>query len=288
MPPRCATIRGPSVPLRLIRNSQRKNRDHWERGPGSRANPVSRRATSESCQCLPADAAAILIASRSIQGRRWKLRVSDRRQNILDLLRDLSPRLAGIYRMALSALDSAPEEGCESARISVICHCMRELMMGLPAVLSEKAIPRPNPTSGVLTMKLPSLLEKHPGVDLTVDQDLVPVPKEVAQAIDRLISTASKENGRNRFNDTVLVTGADDSKHPAVDQWRAVYRFFVGWAHLDRNHASDRELPSDSVLLVNVRVVEDVIEVRTAAFFENLQALRGLLESINASGEEDE
>ena len=65
------------------------------------------------------------------------------------------------------------------------------------------------------------------------------------------------------------------------------YQFFLGWAHLDRNHNVDRPLPADSDLLANIRVVEDVIEVRTAAFFENLKSLEGLLAEINAPAKED-
>jgi hypothetical protein len=33
--------------------------------------------------------------------------------------------------MALHTLNTPAENGCESARISILCHCMRELMNGL-------------------------------------------------------------------------------------------------------------------------------------------------------------
>jgi hypothetical protein len=216
-----------------------------------------------------------------------KREVSERRQNVISALQDRSPRLASIYRTALGTLDTEAEDGCESARVSVICHCMRELMTGLPAVMADTTSPRPDPSSGGLTKQLPRLLAAHPGADLGADQDLVPVPKEVAHALKRLIDTAALEDGRNRLNAAALVTGGEDSKHPAVNQWLDVYEFFVGWAHLDRNHKADRQLPSDVELAANIRVVEDVIEVRTAVFFENLKSLEGLLGQINARVEED-
>jgi hypothetical protein len=164
---------------------------------------------------------------------------------------------------------------------------MREVMNGLPTVMTDSSIPRPDPSSGALTARLPELLGQHPDLDLAVEQDLVPVPREVAQAFSELIGTVTSEQGRNRRNAAELVTGGSDTKHPAIKHWAAAQRFFLGWTHLDRNHSQDRELPTDDVLLSMIRVVEDVIEVRSALFFENLHSLQDLLADANAiqSGE---
>ncbi|QHK19837.1 hypothetical protein GU243_08920 [Pseudarthrobacter psychrotolerans] len=204
-----------------------------------------------------------------------------------EALQKRSPKLAGVYRTALELLASDAAPRCEAARISIICHCVRELMMGLPAVLSEFSIPRPVPPSGSLLKQLPRLLAKHPDADLGLDQDLVPVPRIVAQALASLISTAAQEEGRNRANTAALVTGGTHTTHPVIDQWLKTYNFFVDWAHLDRNHERQRTLPSDETLLANIRVVEDVIEVRSARFFENLHALEDLLAEINGVDEEN-
>ena len=213
-------------------------------------------------------------------------RLDDRQCRVVKALEDRSPRLAGIYRSALSTLRSEPESGCEAARVSMTCHCMRELMTGLPAVMADTAIPRPKPSSGSLVARLPELLASHPDVDLGVDQDIVPVPKKVAQALASLVTTATQEQGRNRSNAAALVTGGSDPKHPAIKQWLDAYEFFVGWAHLDRNHERDGNLPSNEELLTIIRVVEDVIDVRTTVFFENLHALDDLLASANAANGE--
>jgi hypothetical protein len=164
---------------------------------------------------------------------------------------------------------------------------MRELMLGLPAVMADAAIPRLSPSSSALTKKLPKLLANNAQVDLGAEQDMIPVPKDVAHTIDLIITTAAKEESRNRLNFAALVTGGSDGKHPAVVQWMDAYQFFVGWAHLDRNHNVDRQLPADMDLVAKIRVVEDVIEVRTGVFFENLKAVEGLLAEINALVEED-
>ncbi|MCV7254720.1 hypothetical protein H7J86_21395 [Mycobacterium hackensackense] len=214
--------------------------------------------------------------------------LAERQWGIVDILRERSPRLAGMYRTALRILESDAEEGCEAARISLVCHCMRELMAGLPSALAVDSIPRQNPTSSGLTKKLPELLRKYPGVDLNEDLDMVPVPKEVSRAIDSIISTAAKEESRNRLNTASLVTGGKNGKHPAVNQWMETYRFFLGWTHIDRNHDAGKPLPSDAQVLANIEVVADVIRVRTAAFFDNLRSLGPLLDDINALVEEDE
>ncbi len=102
------------------------------------------------------------------------------------------------------------------------------------------------------------------------------------------MKTRTQEDGRNRSNASALVAGGSDAEHPAIRQWQDAYKFFLGWTHFDRNHEGDRELPNDQEIWGVVRVVEDVIEVRTAVFFENLHSLEDLLSGINVTVEEDE
>lgn len=208
--------------------------------------------------------------------------LDERRTGVAKALHDRSPKLASMYEASLAALEAPAAPGGETARISVICHCMREVMNGLPAVLTDSAIPRPDPSSQALTTRLPGVLAKHPDLELAVDQDLVPVPKVVAQAFSELIGTVAREQGRNRRNAAELVTGGADINHPAIKHWAEAQQFFLGWTHIDRNHSQDRPPPSDDDLLANIRVVEDVIEVRSRVFFENLNSLQDLLAEANA------
>lgn len=211
-------------------------------------------------------------------------RHDERQCRVADALVHQSPRLAGMYTSALSMLGSESESGSETARVSMICHCLRELMLSLPAAMADSAIERPKPSSGKLVEQLPDLLAEHPDVDLGIDQDLVPVPKKVANALARLVATVTKERGRNRGNVAALLNGGEDPQHPAVTEWLATYQYFVGWAHLDRNHERGGELPSNDELLRALRVVEDAIEMRTSVFFDNLHAVEGLLASANEAG----
>jgi len=159
-------------------------------------------------------------------------------------------------------------------------------MMGLQTVMIENPIERVKPSSGEITKGLQKLVERHPELDLGADQDLVPVPKPIAEQFLSLVGAAQKEYGRNRDIAAALVTAGTDRNHPAVKQWLDVYNsFFVRWAHIDSH--GDRELPSNTVLLASIKIVEDVIDVRTTDFFKNLRSVEGMLAQINAHVEED-
>jgi len=208
-----------------------------------------------------------------------------RQQRVFDALFKRSPTLAGMYVVALGIVATPAQAGCEVARVSVLCHCGRELMNGVPSVMSDIDIPRPNPNSDALKNRLPKLLEE---IDLEVDQDLVPVPRSAAQTLSALISVVAQEQGRNRRLASALVTGSVEDKHPAIKQWIDAQRFFAKWTHLDRVAESERELPSDADLLARLRVVEDVIDARAGQFFENLHAIDAILALANAVDGEDQ
>lgn len=210
----------------------------------------------------------------------------ERQERVLDALADRSQELAGMYRTGLAMLATPPASGKDLARVSLVCHAFRELMMVLPSVLGDSASERPDPSSAALLGKMPALIAGHPEVDLAQDLDLVPVPRRVAHALDELLRTLALEDGRNRANAAAMLTGDTDGKHPLLDEWKATYRFFVSWAHLDRNIDSGRTLPSDDQLRQRIRVVEDVIEVRAGAFFDTLHSIEELLAEINYQGGE--
>ena len=153
-------------------------------------------------------------------------------------------------------------------------------MNGLPEAMAVTAIPRPAPSSDSLKAQLPQLLSQHRDLDLNADQDLVPLPRDVARAFDQLVRAAVQEAGRNRANAAALLTGGGDQNHPLITQWSQTQRFFLEWTHLDRG--ADREPSTDEALRENIKVVEDVIEVRTALFFDNVRALEDLLQAANA------
>lgn len=203
----------------------------------------------------------------------------DQRQlDIVGRLSERSPVLASLYMTALRELRRPADDGLESARVSVISHCARELMNGAREVLVDTPEPRPKPSSGALTQGLLSVLaEKNP--DLRADQDLIPIPRAVAAAFADLIDASTREQGRNRRNTAALVTGSAEGSHPSIKDWNRTYQFFVKWTHIGQHHLND--LPDDETLSSHMRVVEDVIEVRMSLFFENLSAVEDLLAQAN-------
>lgn len=211
-----------------------------------------------------------------------KFEPNQRQMGIINLLAERSPKLAGIYRESIRMLSTPPEPGCESARVSVICHCMREVMNGIPSAIGDAASQRPDPSSQALATKLPGLLAANPDVRLDADQDLIPVNRTVASAFAQLVKTVQLEDGRNQRDLAGFLTGDPNNRHVASKQWNEARRFFLGWTHLDRNHTSGRELPSDTKILEYISVVEDIVEARTAAFFDTIRVIQELLVDINA------
>lgn len=212
----------------------------------------------------------------------------ERQARVLEALRSSrSAKLAGIYRTAIETLAIAAVPGSELARVSVICHCMRELMNGVPSAMSGIDIPRPDPNSDALKNRLPDLLKE---VDLAVDddQESVPVPGKAAKTLDELIKTVAQELGRNRRLASAFITDGSDDNHPAIRQWMSAQRFFARWTHLDRMQEGDRNAPTDGVILANLRIVEDVIETRAGLFFANLETIEDILAAANAADAEGE
>ena len=207
-----------------------------------------------------------------------------RQQKLLSELTQRSTPHAGLYAFVLRELGSEAIEETRSARISVICHCARELMLGALDILVDTPEPRPNPSSGSLTKSLTSVLAANGSPDLRVDQDLIPLPKAVATAIADLVDASTREIGRNRRNAAALVTGNAEDSHSSVAEWSNTYSFFVKWAHVDQHHSG--ALPDDRLLASHLQVVEDVIEVRMSQFFDNLSAVEDLLAAANRTDDE--
>lgn len=185
-----------------------------------------------------------------------------------------------MYLTAISVLADQPVPGMEQARLSVVCHCIRELIAGVPTVLSETAIERPDPNSEALKKRLPRLFRR---VDLDADQDNIPVPRAAAKVVSKLIKTIALEEGRNRQLASALITGGTDESHPAIRQWTDAQKFFQRWTHLDRMVEGEREVPSDDEIRAQLQVIEDVIASRGSLFFHNLRDVQDLLDEANQS-----
>jgi hypothetical protein len=215
-----------------------------------------------------------------------ELRVWTPERRALDeLICNRNPELASIYHCGIDLLDSTRVVGTERARIALICHAMRELVIGVPALLSDEIVKRSGTTSSSLVQRLASLTQDLPALDLSGDLSYVAVPRDIATHLASLIEVAQLESARSHANDALLVTRSSNQKSPAVKQWRDAREYFVEWAHWDRKspaEAEQRVLPTDAEILERVVVAEDLIRVRLNGFFDSRHEIDDFLAEINA------
>lgn len=202
----------------------------------------------------------------------------DRSAALASALAQRSAGLSSLYLTATKHLAEHPEPGFGVSRVSVICHCLRELMAGVLRTLLEAPEQRPSPTSGGLAQRLTAAVEKQSNLDLRADQDLIPVPRKMARIVADIAVTVNQEQGRNRRNLAALITGNARHSHPSMAEWTEAYNFFLKWAHVDQHH---EKLPTDQQMLGHLAIVEQIIETRLNEFFDNLRAVEDLLQEAN-------
>jgi hypothetical protein len=205
----------------------------------------------------------------------------NRQQAIFDVLQSSNnPKLAGVYKQVLITLSKPAVSGCEQARISAICHLMRELMNRLAEAMTGKDIPSPKPNSGAITKKIASMSLDSINVDNASDDSLVPISGKLARKVASLQKARKQEDNRNRRLASMFLTGTDtDQVSPIVREWQQVHRFFFQAVHLD--NGGDHQLPTDKELIEKIQVVEEYIEIKGRPFFDNKNKVQELLAEIN-------
>ena len=161
---------------------------------------------------------------------------------------------------------------------------MRELMNALPSVLGDSDSRGARREANAKLNKLIELLRRSPGLDLGQDLDYVRVPRDIARALDNYSKQQALETKRVLEDAAALLTGGENLQHPLRGQWNETRDRFIGWAHVGRDE-SERPLPSDAEMEAAILVVEEIIEVRTAEFFESRHALENLLSELNGAAD---
>ena len=170
-------------------------------------------------------------------------------------------------------------------RVAFIGHCMREVMNRVLGALGRPTAPRFKPSSSEQVKALPDLLARFPELELDREGDSVPVPQEVAAAMDMLFKAAVQEKRRIRDDVAALITDDDNAGHVAVSQWIESRAFFVKWAHLHDRDVAEADLPSDEEIRGHVSVFEELLDGVLTAFFASLHSIDDLLNEINATDE---
>ena len=214
------------------------------------------------------------------------------KQVVADWLEEKNSDLASSYLCAVAMLTTTSSYGNDRTRVMLISHCMREVMNRLPTAvmmsrgtLEAAQVKRHRKTSNQVE-DLPKLRSDFPGLDLTLDADLVPVPRPAALAFGALIDSAVYEDHRRRSDIAALLTDDGNPKHPAVTEWREMSRYFSRWAHLE-NEQRD-VVPSDAELTSRISVFEDHVSAIRQEFFESKAVIEDLLLAANMTIDEEE
>lgn len=205
-----------------------------------------------------------------------------RRQALLTALLERNAELASYYRAAICELARGPVPPEDHvAHVSAVCHSMRELMAGLPGVVSDDVRPRSGESSKDLLLKLPRIAAEFPNLDLNSELQDVPVPSKLAKAMHGIILASDGASGRNRAKVRLLLTGSPEIDSKQVKEWMILYKdFFVHFAHWDRG-SRQHDLPSDKTLETNIRRIEDLMSPRVQQFIDQRPGVFAMLEEIN-------
>lgn len=220
------------------------------------------------------------------------------REALHKLIEEIDPALAGLYRRAVLLMDSRPIPGDEKARLSLVGHCVRELMNNLPDALGDvKDFPasrrgdEDRARDGLVAAveRFKGVPSDQPAEDAGSSEqpDRVTVPADLLDAVVILVGVFKDGKTRNELRDSAAVLGYIDRYDPALKPWKAARKFFMSLAHLDRLKAAGsggRDLPTDEQVMSQVAIIEASLRVRLGAFFDNLNEVRALAEQANTAG----
>ncbi|GAA4385557.1 hypothetical protein [Agromyces bauzanensis] len=208
--------------------------------------------------------------------------MDERQRRILTALESKRSEVANFYSTALMLLGFQLEVPDRRTRVAFIGHCMREVMNRVLGSMGRPTAPKFKPSSREQMKALPDLLARYPELELDGDGDSVPVPQEVAAAMDKLFKASVHEKRRIRDDVAALITDDDNASHAAVSRWIESRDYFVKWAHLHDWDAAESDLPSDDEIRRHIGVFDELLDGVITAFFTARHSIDDLLAEINA------
>lgn len=228
---------------------------------------------------------------------------NDDRNTLYELLKDLDPELAGLYSQMIVLLSDPAVPGQEKSRLASIGHCLRELINTLPDALGDvEGFPinrgKSDRSAREALVAEYEAISGPPVEHVTVDEvdetgqpRLIAVPQSLLDAVGRLVTTINDGKAREEQRDSTVVLGRIDSRDPALKPWKAARKFFMHYAHFDRDYPlspEPRDLPSDADILVHLENIEASLHTRLGAFFDNYDELQDLIAKANETIDKDE
>ncbi|GAA1357614.1 hypothetical protein GCM10009596_09030 [Arthrobacter rhombi] len=230
---------------------------------------------------------------RLYEGNAEQSKASDalfQQRAVAEWLEAQKPELGNTYRIARELLAETPDPGYERTRVLLICHSMREVINRLPTAVMlgrgslDRSAVAGHKGSSELVRSLPKVRVEYPDMDLSLEAENVPVPRDVALAFNGLIDAAVYEDQRRVSDLAAFLTDDANPKHPAVREWRGLSMYFTRWAHLGDN--PDSSIPTDEQLADKIRVFEDHVDAIRLAFFVSKSVVEDLLAAANRPVEE--
>ncbi|WP_054951732.1 hypothetical protein [Flaviflexus massiliensis] len=212
--------------------------------------------------------------------------MDERQERIVAALEERRHELASVYRTALALLNAEVGEVDRRTKVSLIAHCMRELMNRVLDAFDRPIGPRFEPSSSEQIRRLPDLLAKFPELELDGDRESVPVPQEIATAMSKIFKAAVQEKRRIRDDVAALITDDGNANHVAVTRWIDSRTYFVKWTHLQNKDIEVAALPVDDEIREHMGVFEELLDGVITAFFTARQSINDLLAEINATGDD--
>lgn len=215
----------------------------------------------------------------------------------------LDPELSALYENAITLLSEEKISGKEHVRLSVIGHCIRELINLLPDALED--------VDGMLLSgwkdnnteieKLISSLEKEAGGDigsLVSDETdnsgqarRVLITQGTLNAMAEWAKSEQEKKVRERQRDSITVLGSIDSRSPALIPWGNARKFFMRRTHIKRNFPLRDNLinlPDDTEVLYHLSAIEACLRVRLCGFFDIYDEINDLLKDANMMQDKDD
>jgi hypothetical protein len=214
-----------------------------------------------------------------------------RRWRLFEALAQQSELFADLYRRAIDALNERP---LTHGALVVAAHCIRDLVNGLPDVITDAGeVPAHVPLSKP-AHHLASVWGSHPellgsvnspvaaGVAKEGEVDpLMTVPAELVEAARRVAEASGAVTQNSRRRRSALVLGRMEvTLHPTVRLFQESVDVFEQIRHPQRG----REVNPDAV---TARVdgalvaIESTLEARLGSFFESVEELMDVLSAAN-------
>lgn len=220
-----------------------------------------------------------------------------RRWRLFEALARQSELFADLYRRAIDALSERP---LTHGALVVAAHCIRDLVNGLPDVITDAGeVPAHVPLSRP-AHQLASVWQSHPDrlgpvenpvtAAVTRDGDVEPImtaPVALVEAARQVAEASLTVTENSRRRRSALVLGRMELRlHPTVRIFQESVNVFEQLRHPQRG----REVNLDAVLdrvddaLV---VIESALEARLGSFFESVEELMDVLAAANERTEAD-